>query len=123
MRSWLAIALMLGVQAAAPRGSLEPGTLPQSWTTGGSCPEQPPFRSHEYNSDFVILRQSGCTNFEKPFLYLIFGERAALLIDTGAQTADVGGAGPTVGGAVTPGGGGGVGPDGMNTDDGTVVAL
>ena len=78
MRSWLAIALMLGVQAAAPRGSLEPGTLPQSWTTGGLCPEQPPFRSHEYNSDFVILRQSGCTNFEKPFLYLIFGERAAL---------------------------------------------
>ena len=92
MRSWLAIALMLGVQAAAPRGSLEPGTLPQSWTTGGSCPEQPPVRSHEYNSDFVILRQSGCTNFEKPFLYLIFGERAALLIDTGAQTADVGSA-------------------------------
>jgi glyoxylase-like metal-dependent hydrolase (beta-lactamase superfamily II) len=50
------------------------------------------FRVHEYNADFFILRQSGCTNFEKPFLYLLFGERSAMLVDTGAQTADVAGA-------------------------------
>jgi len=45
---------------------------------------------HEYNDDFYILRESGCIHYEKPFLYLVFGERRALLEDTGAgevQTA------------------------------------
>ena len=47
------------------------------------------FRLHEYNADFYILRQSGCTNYEKPFLYLIFGDGQALLVDTGAKGARV----------------------------------
>ena len=68
---------------------LERGTLPASWLTAASCPETPAFRVHEYNPDFFILRQSGCTNFEKPFLYLLFGEHSAMLVDTGAQSADV----------------------------------
>jgi hydroxyacylglutathione hydrolase len=71
---------------------LERGTLPASWITAASCPETPAFRVHEYNPDLFILRQSGCTNFEKPFLYLLFGERSAMLVDTGAQAADVAGA-------------------------------
>jgi len=74
---------------AAP---IERGTLPASWATGGSCPETPVFHIHEYNPDFFILRQSGCSNFEKPFLYLLFGERSAILVDTGAKSADVAGA-------------------------------
>src|SRR5205085_8382786 len=73
-------------------GSIDRGALPASWTTGASCPESPLFRTHAYNDDFVILRQSACTNFEKPFLYLLFGSRTAMLVDTGAQTADVAGA-------------------------------
>src|SRR5437667_12301746 len=84
--SWL----MLVAQNSAPHGgTVERGTLPASWTTAASCPEMPVFRTHAYNDDFVILRQSGCTNFEKPFLYLLFGARAALLVDTGAEMADV----------------------------------
>jgi glyoxylase-like metal-dependent hydrolase (beta-lactamase superfamily II) len=71
---------------------LERGTLPASWVTAASCPETPVFRVHEYNPDFFVLRQSGCTNFEKPFLYLLFGDSSAMLVDTGAQTADVAGA-------------------------------
>jgi len=87
--SWL----MLVAQNSAPHGgTVERGTLPASWTTAASCPEMPVFRTHAYNDDFVILRQSGCTNFEKPFLYLLFGARAALLVDTGAEMADVAGA-------------------------------
>jgi len=39
-----------------------------------------------YNDDFYILRESGCINYEKPFLYLIFGEEKVLLEDTGAGT-------------------------------------
>src|SRR5262249_16885463 len=65
-------------------GGVERGTLPRSWSTGAPCPETPAFRTHAYNDDFIILRQSGCTNFEKPFLYLLFGTRATMLVDTGA---------------------------------------
>lgn len=43
---------------------------------------------HAYTPTFLILRQSGCTHFEKPFLYLILGSREAMLIDTGAGGAD-----------------------------------
>ena len=85
-----------GVQAPAAI-DVERGTLPASWITGASCPETPVFRVHEYNPDLFILRQSGCSNFEKPFLYLLFGESSAMLVDTGAQTADVAGA---VGGVI-----------------------
>ena len=95
----LAILILVTCLAIAPAGlqpssaeHVERGTLPTSWVTGRSCPETPPFRIHEYNADFFILRQSGCTNFEKPFLYLLFGERSAMLVDTGAQHADVAGA-------------------------------
>jgi glyoxylase-like metal-dependent hydrolase (beta-lactamase superfamily II) len=49
----------------------------------------PEFQVHEYNEDFYILRQSGCSHFEKPFLYLLFGKQKALLIDTGAGKTDV----------------------------------
>ena len=48
--------------------------------------ERGPVSVHEYNPTFFILRQSGCTNFEKPFLYLLLGSREALLVDTGANT-------------------------------------
>jgi hydroxyacylglutathione hydrolase len=68
--------------------AIEPGILPSGWPTGTHCPE-PPFQAHEYNKDFYILRQSGCTNFEKPFLYLLFGRERALLVDTGAKGGDV----------------------------------
>jgi hydroxyacylglutathione hydrolase len=79
----------LVMQAAQPEPpGVESGGLPASWATGASCPETPVFRVHEYNPDFFILRQSACTNFEKPFLYLLFGQRSALLVDTGAQSAD-----------------------------------
>jgi hydroxyacylglutathione hydrolase len=88
--TWLAVEPAGRQQASTEH--VERGTLPTSWVTGASCPETPPFRIHEYNADLIILRQSGCTNFEKPFLYLLFGERGAMLVDTGAPNADVAGA-------------------------------
>ena len=88
--TWLAVGPAGG--QTPPGETVEPGTLSPTWITGASCPETPAFRVHEYNPDLFILRQSGCTNFEKPFLYLLFGERSAMLVDTGAQTADVAGA-------------------------------
>jgi glyoxylase-like metal-dependent hydrolase (beta-lactamase superfamily II) len=95
----LAIACLVTLLAAEAAGAqspaaepLERGTLPASWVTAASCPEAPAVRIHEYNPDLFILRQSGCTNFEKPFLYLLFGEQRAILVDTGAKTADIAGA-------------------------------
>ena len=70
-------------------GGFEAGVLPQAWRTGGpKCMEVPDWQIHEYNADFYILRESGCTHYEKPFLYLIFGGDKALLLDTGAGKVD-----------------------------------
>jgi glyoxylase-like metal-dependent hydrolase (beta-lactamase superfamily II) len=76
-------------QTSPPPPPIEPGTLPATWITGGpNCLEVPDWQIHEYNPSFYILRESGCTNYEKPFLYLIFGANKALLVDTGAGESD-----------------------------------
>jgi len=68
--------------------ALEPGKLPQAFRASGpNCVDVPDWQVHAYNEDFYILRESGCTNYEKPFLYLIFGNDFALLEDTGAGNA------------------------------------
>ena len=57
--------------------------MPASWLSGGpNCVSVPDWQVHEYNDNFYILRESGCINYEKPFLYLIFGDKKALLEDT-----------------------------------------
>lgn len=72
-----------------PPPEIEPGVFPHAWITGGpNCLEVPAWQIHEYNPTFYILRESGCTNYEKPFLYLIFGSERALLVDTGAGESD-----------------------------------
>lgn len=71
-------------------GDIEPGTLPRAWNTGGpKCMEMPDWQVHEYNPTFFILRQSGCTDSEMPFLYLIFGKDRALLWDTGSRNGNL----------------------------------
>jgi glyoxylase-like metal-dependent hydrolase (beta-lactamase superfamily II) len=70
--------------------AIESGVLPTTWYAGdANCAGRPAFLVHHYNDDFVILRQAACTNFEKPFLYLIFGRERVLLLDTGAGKVDV----------------------------------
>lgn len=78
-------------QAPQPDGaSLEPGVLPSRWSTGGPrCMESPDWFIHEYNPHFFILRESGCSHYEKPFLYLIFGQDRVLLLDTGAGKTEL----------------------------------
>lgn len=51
--------------------------------------EMPEWQVHEYNPDLFILRQSGCTDFEKPFVYLLFGKDRALLFDTGSRKGNL----------------------------------
>jgi glyoxylase-like metal-dependent hydrolase (beta-lactamase superfamily II) len=65
------------------------GELPAKWITGGpKCVEVPDWQIQEYNEDLYILRESGCTHYEKPFLYLFFGKERALLEDTGSGKAE-----------------------------------
>src|ERR1700730_11496253 len=101
MRRWITLSstFVLGVLAAgqcwaqlpnSDGGTVERGVLPQKWLTGGpKCMEMPEWQVHEYNPDFYILRQSGCTDTEMPFLYLIFGKDRGLLWDTGSRNGNL----------------------------------
>ena len=84
------VTAVCAMAASHTRAVLQPGSLAEPWLTGGpNCLTIPDWQVHEYNEDFYILRESGCINAEKPFLYLIFGENKALLEDTGvASEAD-----------------------------------
>jgi hydroxyacylglutathione hydrolase len=85
-------AALAEAQSPEPSGAgLERGTLPFEWITGGpDCSTLPKWQVHAYNQDLYILRESGCSNYEKPFLYLFFGKDRALLQDTGAGETNVG---------------------------------
>lgn len=50
----------------------------------GTCAEIPEWEVREIDRDFYILRQSPCTSYEKPFVFVLFGGERALLLDTGA---------------------------------------
>jgi glyoxylase-like metal-dependent hydrolase (beta-lactamase superfamily II) len=81
---------ILRAQTAPDGAAIRPGNLPLIWNTGGpKCMEMAEWEIHEYNADLVILRQSGCTDFEKPFVYLLFGAERALLLDTGSHHGNI----------------------------------
>lgn len=68
----------------------EVGAMPDAWIRGGpDCGEEPEVQVHRYGASTFILRQSLCTSFEAPFLYLLFGEDQVLLEDTGAGGIDI----------------------------------
>ncbi|MCA9705666.1 MAG: MBL fold metallo-hydrolase [Myxococcales bacterium] len=65
-------------------GAACPGVFPAAWIDGTDCGAEPPIQVHAYDDDTFILRQSLCTNFEGPFMVLLFGADQVLLQDTGA---------------------------------------
>jgi glyoxylase-like metal-dependent hydrolase (beta-lactamase superfamily II) len=60
----------------------------QPWISG-LHENEAPLQAQQYDSNTVVIRQSLRTSFEAPFIYLIFGEEKALLIDTGAGGVDL----------------------------------
>jgi hydroxyacylglutathione hydrolase len=64
-------------------GPLIHSLLFKPWINGVSANE-PQMQVQRYGDDTYVIRQSIRTNFEGPFLYLLFGSNRALLIDTGA---------------------------------------
>ncbi len=61
-----------------------PKLLAETWMDG-TLPQEPSTQVQQLDRDSFVIRQSVKTNFEAPFLYLLFGRDRALLIDTGAE--------------------------------------
>jgi glyoxylase-like metal-dependent hydrolase (beta-lactamase superfamily II) len=71
-------------------GAPTAGSLDVRWIHGAPARRRavgPPIQVHHYDEHTVVMRQSKSVNYEAPFLYLLFGNERALLLDTGA-TAD-----------------------------------
>jgi glyoxylase-like metal-dependent hydrolase (beta-lactamase superfamily II) len=75
----VALAAALASCAAAAKGS-----HPFAHWIDGTTATEPQTQVQRYDADTYVIRQSVRTNFEAPFLYLLFGRDRALLIDTGA---------------------------------------
>src|SRR5262249_5632099 len=66
------------------------GSLDVSWICGAPTwgrKSDPAIQVHHYDQHTIIMRESKSVSYEAPFLYLLFGNDRALLLDTGA-TAD-----------------------------------
>ena len=61
--------------------------FPAEWIHGAEDCRQstdPALQTHQAEADTFIFRQSKCTSFEAPFMYLLIGVTQSLLLDTGA---------------------------------------
>lgn len=79
----LVMALLMSSGAAAASAS-HPKLFAEKWI-GGTLSQEPATQVQQLDGDTFVIRQSIKTNFEAPFLYLLFGRDKALLIDTGAE--------------------------------------
>lgn len=63
------------------------GALNVQWIHGSPSSKHntdPDLQIHWYDDDTVILRQNKAIDYEAPFLFLLFGQERAVLLDTGA---------------------------------------
>jgi len=83
MKTAAGLVVVLGLAlgfAALPAQAKSPF---QPWIAGVEGTE-PTTQVQRYDRDTYVIRQSVKTNFEAPFLYLLFGRDRALLLDSGA---------------------------------------
>ncbi|WP_231492355.1 MBL fold metallo-hydrolase [Glycomyces sp. NRRL B-16210] len=69
-------------------GGCEPD-LDVDWHAGWPSPKHDPapeIQSHAADEHTIVMRQNMSVNFEAPFMFLLFGNESALLIDTGATS-------------------------------------
>lgn len=76
------IGLLLSACATVPTDDAAQAFL-EPWINGTATSE-PQLQVQRYDRDTFVIRQSIRTNFEAPFIYLLFGRERALLLDTGA---------------------------------------
>lgn len=89
----LGAALMLtgcvgGIPTAFAKSAAMPKLFAERWIDGTHGAE-PAAQVQALDADTFVIRQSVQTNFEAPFLYLLFGRDKALLIDTGAEGGSI----------------------------------
>lgn len=75
----------LGANAAY---AAAPKLFAERWIDGTNGAE-PATQVQALDGDTFVIRQSVKTNFEAPFVYLLFGQDKALLIDSGAQDGQI----------------------------------
>jgi glyoxylase-like metal-dependent hydrolase (beta-lactamase superfamily II) len=80
MRSFL---LFVALAIPAPVQARDT-THPFAHWIDATTESEPQTQVQRYDRDTFVIRQSIKTNFEGPFLYLLFGRHRALLIDSGA---------------------------------------
>src|SRR4051812_24141005 len=82
-----------GIMAAHPPlidfGAVRPapGPLEVRWIHGSPSAKHntdPDIQVHAYDEHTFILRQNKAVHYEAPFLFLLFGNERAVLVDTGA---------------------------------------
>ena len=74
----------LALGASLLLGAADPKPLAFAPWINGAAAREPETQVQAIDADTFVIRQSVKTNFEAPFLYLIFGRDRALLLDTGA---------------------------------------
>lgn len=82
-RQFLTAGALLASLATA-RAAATPSLFPEKWIDGTQA-QEPVTQVQALDADTFVIRQSVKTNFEAPFLYLLFGRDKALLLDTGAK--------------------------------------
>lgn len=80
----LALAAVTFAPPAAAANTVLPHLFAERWIDGTNG-EEPATQVQALDPDTFVIRQSVKTNFEAPFLYLLFGKDKALLIDSGAE--------------------------------------
>jgi len=71
-------------------GAPRPGDLNVSWIHGSESAKHntdPEIQIHPYDEHTFVLRQNMAVNYEAPFMFLLFGNTRAVLIDTGATAS------------------------------------
>ncbi len=66
------------------------GTFPEVWIHGSKSAmdnTDPAVQVHAYNEHTFILRENKAINYEGAFMYLLFGNHTALLIDQGSTSS------------------------------------
>jgi len=87
--SLMATVLSTSAHAKLNKQSKQPSAVLQEkkWLHGASdcqASNEPLIEVFQYDSASYVLRQSKCTSYEAPFIYLLFGKEKVLVLDTGA---------------------------------------
>ncbi|WP_225205738.1 MBL fold metallo-hydrolase [Novosphingobium huizhouense] len=82
------LATLAPAAAAHAAPAPAPTLFPERWIDGTNGAE-PAVQVQALDADTFVLRQSVHSNFEAPFLYLLFGRDKALLVDSGAEGARI----------------------------------